>query len=183
MLTTTAHHVHTTSNTLNLILLVLRVGLGAMIFSHGYNKVFGGGGLAGTAGWFDSIGMKPGALHARAAAATELGAGLLLMAGLATPFAAAGLIAVMLVAIVTVHRFNGWFIFNPNGGGIEYCAMVALFAGGIGGLGPGRWSVDRALLDWHYSMRLGLLIAVVLGVGGAALQLAAFYRPAKPEQS
>ena len=44
--------------------------------AHGYNKFFGKGGLAGTAGWFDSIGMKPGMFHARVAATTEMAAGL-----------------------------------------------------------------------------------------------------------
>ena len=167
------------SSSQNLALLVLRVALGAMIFSHGFNKVFGGGGLSGTAGWFDSIGMKPGALHARAAAGTELVAGLLLMAGFATPFACAGLIAVMLVAIVTVHRKNGWFIFNANGGGIEYCAIIALAAGSLSALGPGKWSIDKGIIDWAYTSHVGLFIGVALGIGGAALQLAAFYRPPK----
>jgi len=40
--------------------------------AHGYAKVFKGGKLDGTAGWFDSIGMKPGAVHARLAAGTEI---------------------------------------------------------------------------------------------------------------
>ena len=39
-------------------LLVLRAVFGVFLAYHGYNKVFGGGGLAGTARWFGSIGMK-----------------------------------------------------------------------------------------------------------------------------
>ena len=54
-------------------LLVLRVGVGVTMFLHGWNNVFGGGKLAGTGRWFESMGMKPGWLHARLATATELG--------------------------------------------------------------------------------------------------------------
>ena len=70
-------------------LLILRVVLGLTMAAHGYNKLFGPGGISGTAAWFDSIGMRPGAFHARMAAWTEIGAGLLLAVGLFTPFAAA----------------------------------------------------------------------------------------------
>ena len=54
----------------NIALLIARVGLGLMIVAHGYAKVFRGGKLAGTAGWFESIGMKPGKLNAVMAAGT-----------------------------------------------------------------------------------------------------------------
>ena len=46
-------------------ILLLRVVLGLTMAAHGYNKFFGGGRIPGTAAWFDSIGMKPGMLHAR----------------------------------------------------------------------------------------------------------------------
>ena len=83
----------------DLALLLLRGVFGVFLAYHGYNKVFGGNGLQGTAGWFGSIGMKWPLWQARAAAATEIGAGLLFAAGLLTPFAAAGIVAVMVVAI------------------------------------------------------------------------------------
>ena len=54
--------------------LILRVVLGLTMAAHGYNKFFGKGGLSGTAGWFDSMGMKPGMFHARVAATTEMAA-------------------------------------------------------------------------------------------------------------
>ena len=63
-------------------LLLLRVVLGLTMAAHGYNKFFGGGRIPGTAGWFDSIGMKPGVFHARMAATTEIAAGLGLALGL-----------------------------------------------------------------------------------------------------
>ena len=58
---------------LNVGLLLLRLCLGLFLAYHGYNKVFGGGGLTGTAGWFGSIGMKWPAWQARIAATTEIG--------------------------------------------------------------------------------------------------------------
>jgi putative oxidoreductase len=168
-----------TAATTAFALLALRASLGAMIMAHGLNKFFGGGRIPGTARWFESIGMRPGRLNALAAATTEVGCGVLLVAGLLTPIAAGALIAVMAVAIVTVHRKNGYFVFRP-GQGIEYCLTIAIAAGVVGALGPGRWSLDRQLGFWHYSRLEGLLIAVLLGVGGAAVQLLAVWRPPKP---
>ncbi len=169
------------SNAVNLALLILRVTLGLTIAAHGYNKFFGGGKIAGTAGWFESIGVRPGKLNALMAATTEIGTGLLLAAGFLTPLAAAGLCSLMVVAIVTVHRKNGFFIFNP-GAGIEYCLILAVTALALGGLGAGDWSVDHATKIWNVSASTGLGIAAIVGIGGALLQLITFYRPGKVAQ-
>jgi putative oxidoreductase len=163
-------------------LLVLRVALGGMIMAHGLNKFLGGGRIPGTAGWFSSIGMRHGRRNALAAAVTEVGCGALLVLGFATPVAAGALISVMVVAIITVHRQNGYFVFHP-GQGIEYCLTIALAAGVVGALGPGQWSLDHAIGWWHYTNLQGLVIAAVLGVGGAAVQLLAEWRPPKPTAS
>ena len=64
----------------DLALLVVRVVFGLFLAAHGYNKVFGGGGLAGTARWFGSIGMRWPDVQARLAAGTEIGAGILFAA-------------------------------------------------------------------------------------------------------
>src|SRR4051794_20614285 len=45
-------------------LLALRCMVGFTMFAHGYNHVWGGGKIAGTARWFESLGLKPGILHA-----------------------------------------------------------------------------------------------------------------------
>ena len=161
-------------------LLVLRLGIGLTVCLHGLNKVFGGGKLAGTAAWFASIGMKPGWLHARMAAGTEIGAGLLLAAGLVTPLAAAGIIALMLVAAITAHRRNGFFIFRP-GGGWEYVMVLAIAAFAIAAIGAGAWSIDAAL-GWDVDGWWGAIVAAAVGLGGGALFLAAFYRP-EPEKA
>lgn len=159
----------------DLALLLLRGVFGVFLAYHGYNKVFGGNGLQGTAGWFGSIGMKWPLWQARAAAATEIGAGLLFAAGLLTPFAAAGIVAVMIVAIWTVHWQVGFFVFRPNQGW-EYCASIAVVAFVVGMTGAGEWSLDHAL-DLHLDGWWGAIVAGGLGVGAALAQLALCYRP------
>ncbi len=162
---------------LNLGLLIIRVVVGVTLATHGLNKIFGGGKIAGTAGWFGSMGMKMPKVNAWMAALTEIGAGLLLAIGLVTPLAAAGMIAIMVVAFITTHWKNGWFIFNP-GGGVEYVVVLAAVGFGLACTGAGEWSVDNGIeLDW--AGMTGLIIAAVAGVGGALLQLAAFWRPPK----
>jgi putative oxidoreductase len=164
-------------NHVDLGLLVLRLTVGLFMAYHGYNKLFGPGGLQGTAGWFGSIGMKWPSWQARLAAGTEVGAGLLMAVGLATPLAAAGLIGLMIVAIVVAHAKNGFFIFKP-GQGWEYCATIALAAFAVGSIGAGRASLDHAF-DNDVTGWSGAVIAGVLGVGGALAQLAISYRPVK----
>src|ERR1700728_4394365 len=104
-------------------LLILRLVLGLTLAAHGYNKFFGGGRIPGTAGWFESIGMKYGTFQAVVAASTEVSAGLGLAAGLLTPIPAAGFVALMFVASWTVHRPNGFIIVKE---GWEYCLVLAV---------------------------------------------------------
>jgi putative oxidoreductase len=166
--------------TINVVLLVVRLFLGPMIFTHGYRKFFRGGKLAGTAGWFEKIGMKPGRLNAVAAASTELGVGVLLTIGLLTPLACAGLLGLMTVAIVSVHRKNGFMITN-KGQGTEYCFALSVMALALGTLGPGKFSLDFSMKVFsHWSFSTDFFVTLVVGLGGALLQLLACYRPPKP---
>lgn len=160
---------------IDIALLVLRVALGITILLHGYQKVFLGGKLAGTGRWFESMGMKPGWLHARFAAATEWGSGILMIVGLLTPFAAAGIVGIMVVAGITAHRKNGFFIFRP-GEGYEYVMNFALAAAAVGTIGPGKYSLDHAF-DIVMDPGPALAVSAGLGVGAAALLLATCYRP------
>ena len=165
-------------NQIDAALLALRVVFGVFLAYHGYNKVFGGNGLTGTASWFGGIGMRWPKWQARIAAATEIGAGLMFAAGLLTPLAAAGMIGVMLVAIITTHWKVGFFIFR-KGEGWEYCASIALVALAVATTGAGRWSLDNALnIGFHEWW--GLAIAAGLGIGGGLTQVAISYRPEKP---
>ncbi len=160
---------------------VLRIALGAMIFVHGYKKVFSGGRLAGAARWFDSMGMRPGRFHAPLAAFTEMGVGVLLIVGLFTQIAAAGLIGLMTVAFWTVHRDKGFMI---TGEGWEYVALIAVMGVVTAVVGPGDLSLDAELdimddlIGWT-----GLWVSLLLGLGGGLLQLLLFYRPSSVADS
>lgn len=154
-------------------MLLVRLALGPMLIAHGWNKVFGGGGLAGTTGWFESLGLRPAWLHARVAAGTEIGAGLLVTFGLLTSLGAAAFVGLMVVAAFTDHRGNGYFIFK---GGVEYVAVVAMVAVALAAVGPGEWSLDHALgLDVAgYGWAIA---AAISGIAGAALLMVTSYRP------
>jgi putative oxidoreductase len=164
---------------LDVALMILRAGLGMMIFVHGYNKAFRGGKIAGTGRWFQSMGMRPGKVHAALAAGAEMGVGVLLVLGLLTQLAAAGLIALMVVAFWTVHRDKGFMI---TGEGWEYVALIAVMSLASAMLGPGRISLDAELgIVGDLDGWTGMWIALLLGVGAGAAQLLLFFRPPSPD--
>lgn len=154
-------------------MLVVRLALGPMLVIHGYNKVAGAGGLGGTTRWFEGLGLRPAWLHARMAAATELGAGLLVTAGLLTGLGASAFVGLMAVAALTDHRGKGYFVFK---GGCEYTVLIAMVAVALAAVGPGAWSLDHAL-GLRLSGALWAGLSLVIGVGSAAALLAASYRP------
>jgi putative oxidoreductase len=104
---------------------------------------------------------------------TELGAGLLLLAGLATPLACAAVISVMLIAGLLAHRKNGFFVFRE---GYEYVLVLSVVSLALATLGPGGVSLDDAagiaVTGWA-----GAGIAVGVAVAASAGLLATFYRP------
>lgn len=156
---------------MDLALLILRVVVGAFFIGHGAQKLFGafgGHGLAGTGQFFESLGMRPGRLQALAAGVAEFGGGLLLVLGFLTPVAAAMIIAVMAVAIITVHATKGPWVTD---GGYEYNAVLAAAAVALAGVGPGEFSLDYAL-DWNLAgteYALGALATGLLGAIAAVL--------------
>ncbi|MGE8346084.1 DoxX family protein [Pseudomonas helleri] len=126
-------------------LTVLRVFVGIIFAAHGSQKLFGwfgGGGLAGTAQWMESIGLAPGTLMALLSGGTEFFGGLALIIGLLARPAALGLSFTLLVAIFSVHIHNGLFMAN-NG----YEFALALLGGTLAVLleGAGKLSADRAI--------------------------------------
>ena len=151
-------------------LLVLRVVVGALFVGHGAQKLlglFGGHGVAGTAGFFDSIGLRPGRVHAIAAGGAETAGGLLLALGLLTPLAAVLITAVMTAAIITLHLRNGvWATEN----GFEYPLVLIAAAFAVTAIGAGDWSLDGVLdLDVAGAgWALGALALGLLGGAGAA---------------
>src|SRR5262249_50765954 len=123
-------------------LLLVRLALGPMLVAHGWNKVAGAGGIEGTARWFAGLGLRPARLHAWLAAATELGAGVLVTLGLFTGLGATAFVGLMTVATLTDHRGKGYFVFR---GGWEYTVLVGMVAVGLAAAGPGAWSLDAVL--------------------------------------
>ena len=174
-----SYSVHVNANQVWLGLLILRVSVGVTMIAHGYNHVFRGGRIPGTGRWFESLGMKPGKLHAWLASLTELAAGLGLVVGLLTPLAAGACAGVMLVALITNHRKNGFFIFRP-GEGYEYVLNLFVACIAIGALGAGDWSLDNAVGFSLHGMA-GFWTALAIGVGGTVLLLATFWRPPAPK--
>src|SRR3954471_16172016 len=88
----------------------LRFVIGPLFVGHGTQKLFGwfgGHGLDGTGGFFESLGLKPGRANAIAAGASEAGGGALLAAGVAIPVAAAAITGTMVTAIRHVHAPKG----------------------------------------------------------------------------
>jgi putative oxidoreductase len=128
--------------------LLLRLTVGGFFVGHGMQKLagwFGGGGLDGTAQFFEqNLGLKPGRVHATAAGAAEAGGGALLALGLATPLAASAITSVMLTAVHRVHFKNGPWVTN---GGFEYNAVLIAAALALVETGPGPLSLDAALGD------------------------------------
>src|ERR1700676_3459944 len=96
-------------------LLIVRLVVGLGFAAHGAQKLFGsfgGYGLAGTGGFFETIGFRPGKLFAGAAGLAEFVGGLLLVLGLGGPIAPMLIIATMVVAILAVHAPHGFFASN-----------------------------------------------------------------------
>jgi putative oxidoreductase len=157
-------------------LLVLRLALGPMLVAHGCNKVFGSGGLQGTTNWFAGLGFHPAWLHARIAAGTEVGAGLLLATGLMTPLASTAFVGLMVTATLTDHRGKGYFVFK---GGSEYTVLVAMVAVALAALGPGTWSADHVLGTDDLAGVGWAIGAAAVGALSALGMMAASYRRAE----
>jgi putative oxidoreductase len=129
--------------------LILRVTLAVVMFPHGAQKVFGwfgGHGFKGTMKSFTGSGI-PTVFALLAIAAESLGP-FGLAVGLLTRVAAFGIACVMLVAIVTVHWPNGFFMNwegNQKGEGFEYHLLALAMAISLIIIGAGAWSLDGAL--------------------------------------
>ena len=128
--------------------LILRLVLGAILFAHAAQKLFGwfgGNGFKRQAILFETLGLKPGPRMVAMAGAMELAAASLLVLGLATPLGALIGSGTMLVAGLTMHTASGKF-WNAAGGG-EYPYVLFAVAAAVGIVGGGRYSADRLLAD------------------------------------
>jgi putative oxidoreductase len=123
-------------------LLLLRLFVGASFFGHGTQKLFGwfgGYGPQGTGGFFASQGYRHGVRMAVLAGIAEAGGGLLLAFGLLTPLACTAIAIVMLNAIFAVTLKRAFLL----GSELELMYLVTAIA--LAAIGPGRFSLDRAI--------------------------------------
>lgn len=122
--------------------LVLRVSSGALFLAHGLLKVnvFT---VAGTVGFFESLGI-PG-IFAYLTIFAELAGGAALILGVGVRAVSLALIPVLLGA-TWVHAGNGW-VFSSTGGGWEFPVFWTLAQVGIALLGRGALALRLPVLD------------------------------------
>ena len=148
----------------------LRLVVGPLFVGHGTQKLFGwfgGHGLEGTAGFFESkLGLKPGKRHAAAAGASEAIGGTLLALGALTPVAAGLITGTMITAIRKVHAPTGPWVTE---GGYEYNAVLIAAMLALTEAGPGRPSVDASAFPRLKGNGLALAQFAAAAAGAALL--------------
>ena len=160
--------------TLDLGLLVLRLGVGLPFALHGFQKLFGwfdGGGFRGTSGWFASLGFGDGRAATLLAGTGEIVGGLGLATGLLTPLAAAAVAGTMTTAAFVNNAENGYWSVAK---GWELNGYLVVVAAALAVAGPGSLSLDT-LLDVPGLLGVGLdgvlgAVAVTVGVLGGWLR-------------
>jgi putative oxidoreductase len=156
---------------MNIGLLLLRLGVGLTIAAHGAQMLFGwfgGQGLEKTGQLFVTLGFQPGRRYALMAALAEIFGGVLLASGFVTPLAAAIIFAVMIVAAVSAHIKQGFFI---TSGGFEYTFVLSVAALTLAFTGPGSLSLD-AMLGQSWSGGWWGLAAILAGMLASIVPLA-----------
>jgi putative oxidoreductase len=153
-------------------LLALRLVVGLGMAAHGSQKLFGwfgGHGIAGTGGFFEMLGFRPGRAFALAAGATEFASGLLIALGFLGPIGPALMLSVMIVAALAVHWKHGYFV---QSNGIELTLMFAVAAVALAFTGFGEFSLDALTGLATVFSPTEVVGALVLGVAGAIGNLA-----------
>lgn len=121
--------------------LVLRLALGAIFIWHGYDKVFTKG-ISAISGFLGSLGFPAPDVFAYILSYGELAAGILLILGLFTHWAAKFAVVVGIVAFFTVHWKNGFAVGGPAYG-YEYIMLITATALSVMTTGAGKYSLDR----------------------------------------
>jgi len=130
--------------------LIARLMLGIVMFPHGAQKAlgwFGGYGFSGTMGFFTGT-MHIPAVFAFLAILAEFAGSLGLITGLLGRLAAFGIATNMVVAILTTHAANGFFMNwfgNQKGEGFEYHLLALGLALIVLIHGAGKASLDALI--------------------------------------
>ena len=160
-------------------LLLLRLGIGGVVFAHGAQKVFGlwgGTGIAGFATNLEGLGYQQATTLSWLTGVTELIAGAFLVLGLLTPLAAAAVLAIMINAVL-LKLGNGFFVTGPKGSdAIEFSVVLGLGAACLVLTGPGRIALDNGRA-WHRRPASWGVLALVIGVAAAVLVYVLLRRP------
>jgi putative oxidoreductase len=146
----------------------IRGVVGPLFIGHGTQKLFGwfgGHGIEGTGGYFESLGLKPGKRHATAAGISETLGGVLLTLGFLTPVATTLVSGTMVTAIRKAHAQNGPWVTN---GGYEYNLVLLASMLALAESGPGEPSLDSVLLPELRGTRWALL-QLAAAVAGSLL--------------
>ncbi|WP_245547292.1 DoxX family protein [Nocardia brevicatena] len=155
--------------TLDFGLFLLRLLLGATFLYHGLQKLTGwfhGPGLDGTRDMMEQGGWHQPSLAAALLTAGEVGGGVLLVLGLATPLAAGAVLAVMLDAWAWKQGMHPGFQYKAGPGAVEYESVLAGIAAIVILTGPGRWSFDRGR-GWATRPGGGSFVVLVLAIAAA----------------
>ena len=149
--------------TYDLGFLVVRLILGLAIAAHGAQKLFGwfgGYGIKGTGGFFESLGFRPGTFFATASGLSESLGGLLIVFGLFGPVGPMLVIATMVVAIFSVHIKNGFWQ-SANGYELTTMYIAASIAVAFAPLSPASLDAVLGLVALHQAA----IIWAALGLG------------------
>ena len=114
------------SQLLDLGLLLIRVVLGLIFAAHGAQKLFGwfgGYGLAGTGGFMESLGFRPGKTFAAEAALGEFVGGLLFALGFLGAVGPALMLSGMIVASPGASRSGSSVGSRLGGWSSQLCGM------------------------------------------------------------
>lgn len=155
--------------TLDLGLLILRLGLGFLLIVHGLQKAFGwwgGSGLTGFEGALADLGYQHAGLLTYVGAGAQIGAGVLLILGLFTPVAAAAALAYLVNALIgsIAAGENVGFTDFVVPTGHEHQVTLVLLAAALTLTGPGRYGLDAGR-GWARRPFVGSFLALLLGVG------------------
>jgi putative oxidoreductase len=158
-----------TATEVDIGLFLIRATAGLLMAAHGAQKLlgwFGGSSMAQWAADLERMGIRPAGAWAYISVGAQFFGGLLLAAGLLTPFATVSLVGPM--AVVVIQKWSKGF-FNVRGG-YEFMLLLLIIGVAFAFTGPGAVSVDAAIgFDLALELRLGIVLATVVAAVAAVI--------------